>query len=115
MIQTLDLFRGLSLGMGAWEGLTVERVAGAGKRWDESQFGFYWQGQKLTGATRGNDTLESSENAREIKNEGGGQAPPIVMDTLFCVSAPSHYIHRAVKYSHVNEPTGSFVVICGNL
>lgn len=28
MIQTLDLFHGLSLGMGAWEGLTVECNAG---------------------------------------------------------------------------------------
>lgn len=53
VVQTLDLFRGLSLGMGACEGPDSRECSGGGReRWDESQFGFYWQGQKLTAAPR---------------------------------------------------------------
>lgn len=33
------------------------------------------------------------------------------MDVLFCISLLSHYIHCAVKFSHVNVPAGLFVVI----
>lgn len=120
MIQTLDLFRGLNLGMGAWEGLTVERIA------ERRKMGWItiWillAGSEINGSAGGKNTLESSENAREIKNEGEEHAPHptphprIVMDTLFCISPISHYIHWAVTYSHVNAPTGSFAVICSNL
>lgn len=105
VVQTLDLFRGLSLGMGAWEGPDSRGCSGGGReRRDESQFGFYWQGQKLTAAPRETEIplKVGGKMPVKLKMKRRNRLPDSNRYPSFCVRPPSHYIHWAVKYSHAN-------------
>lgn len=109
----LTFFHGLSLGMGAWEGLTVEGVA-ALRKMGWITIWILLAGSEINSSAGGGGeiTLESSENACDFKKWRGGTCPLLVMDTLLCIPPLSHYIHGAVKYAHANVVTGWVVVIC---
>lgn len=72
MIQTLDLFSGLNLSTVVWEGVWSSlwlRKDGIITIW------ILLAESEINRSARGKNTLESSENAREIKNEGKEHVP----------------------------------------
>lgn len=123
MIPTLDLFRGLSLGMRGLEGVWQWRVLRCWTSRDESQSGFYWQGQKLMRAPWGGRWKYPRKFKKCLwncpKNGGAGKRNMPPDSNRYPPFVPSHRFHiifiELLNIHMQMGASGRVAVICINL
>lgn len=101
MIQTLDLFRGLNLGMGAWKGLTVERVVALRKTGWITIWILLAGSEINRGARGGRKTpLKVQKMPMKLKMKGRNMPPDSNRHPLF-IFYPFHIILIELSNFHI--------------